>query len=61
MDTLRERVERALTNAVDNGYAEQLRCLNAEQLARDLITCDADLEDETVEDIIPLAREWLGG
>jgi hypothetical protein len=61
VDTLRERVERVFTDAVDNHYAEQLRCMSAKQLAYDLMRHNEDLRSENVENIIPLAREWLGG
>lgn len=56
MNSLQERVFRALDNARENGY-EQIT-LPATEVTWDLLTLDADLEKEDFVAVKPLVEEW---
>lgn len=55
-ETLKERVFRALDTAATNGY--QMARVPTDEVALDLISCEADLETEDPEEIYPFVREW---
>jgi hypothetical protein len=59
--SLEERVHHSLDCAKENGYfAKGEFCHGAsdEDLAEDLVTYDADLEDETEEAVLPFVKTW---
>jgi hypothetical protein len=53
---IREQVFRAMDNARDNGYDESHT--DPLDVAMDIVTCDADLEREEPETLVPYVREW---
>lgn len=56
MTTVREKVERALNAAYENGYEGEFSYLSAEDIARDMQHCDADLESVDLNEIIETVR-----
>lgn len=56
--TPREQVLSALASAKENGYAEELLSMTDEGIAIDLLDCDADLEGNSIESILPFIKEW---
>jgi hypothetical protein len=57
-DRLRDMVEEALANAVDNGYGEQMATCTPEEVAADLARYDADLEEWDPDDLLRYVRAW---
>ncbi len=56
---LQQVVNYALNNATDNGFFSELHLeLTIEEVAVDLATYDADLEDVPVENLIPCIIQW---
>lgn len=55
-DDIATHVNRALDNALTNGY--DLRSVPVEEVAIDLLTCDADLENEVIAVVEPLVAAW---
>ena len=55
--TLKEKVERNLENALENGY--DFTNWDSENVADDMLTCaDYDFPNTEIEDIVPLINEW---
>lgn len=57
--TTEQLVHAALNNAWEGGNQEFIRTTTPENIAADLTTCDADLEDFLPEDLLPHVRSWL--
>lgn len=56
---LRRKVFRALLNAVNNGYGDELMELSAEQIAIDICDDDTTFEGISYEELTPFCQEWL--
>jgi hypothetical protein len=58
---LREKVLEALNNSVANGYRDVMMAMSPLQLAVDMTTYSADLEDEDCDRVAEIAAEWQEG
>lgn len=65
MATLQERVDAAMAIAQENGYHQRADLTNdyqtANDLAVDLMDCDADFEDEDFNEVLACMQVWLAG
>jgi hypothetical protein len=55
---LRENILESLAGAVSNGYASTLLTWTDAEIAQDMIDFASDLEDETIEAMVPHIAEW---
>lgn len=54
---IRQLVFEALTNAVEENQYD-LMSWTDEAIAADLVTCDADLENQDPSTLVPFIQEW---
>lgn len=58
MSDLREKIREALDNALDSGYQGFFTLTSDYRVANDLKENSSDLEDEDVNEMMPIIRDW---